>query len=341
VFGNGRTAIKGTAGRYVQSQGTGFAATYNPVVISTDTRTWNDTNRDDIAQESELGPTSNVNFGTRQNQSHAPNISRPYQWVYDIAFQHEVLRGVGVSVSYNRRNFYNLIWTQNLAAPFSAYSLTSVANPLVADETIPIYNLAPAAQGQVNLLDDNSPNNRQYYQGVDVTVNVRWRGATLNGGTSTGRTLSILCDVQDPNSTRYCDQTTYDVPFRTLFRLSGTYGLPFGVRASAVVQSIPGSARTITYVVTRAIVPTLTQASVTVPLNHPNTQFLDTVNQLDLSFSKTVRARSVEIRPEVGIFNALNAAPVTAQTNAFGPNLDRVTAILPGRLVRVGMTVRY
>jgi hypothetical protein len=41
LFGNGRTAIKGNAGSYVQSQGTGFAATYNPVVISTDTRTWN------------------------------------------------------------------------------------------------------------------------------------------------------------------------------------------------------------------------------------------------------------------------------------------------------------
>ena len=46
-------------------------------------------------------------------------------------------------------------------------------------------------------------------------------------------------------------------------------------------------------------------------------------------------------RPEVGIFNALNANPVTAQTNAFGPALDRVTAILPGRLIRVGITVKY
>ena len=64
--------------------------------------------------------------------------------------------------------------------------------------------------------------------------------------------------------------------------------------------------------------------------------FLDTVNQLDFSFSKSVRTRGVEFRPEVGIFNMLNASPVTAQTNTFGPNLDRVTAILPARLVRLG-----
>ena len=68
-------------------------------------------------------------------------------------------------------------WTQNLAAPLSAYTLTSVADPLNPGQTIPIYNLAPEAFGLVDLLDDNSTNNRQYYQGVDVTVNVRYKGA--------------------------------------------------------------------------------------------------------------------------------------------------------------------
>jgi hypothetical protein len=164
----------------------------------------------------------------------------------------------------------------------------------------------------------------------------------LNGGTSTGRTIATICDVQDPNSLRFCDQTTYHVPFRTLARLSGTYSLPYGIRASAVIQSIPGAARAITYVVTRAQIPTLTQASVTTPLVPTNTEFLDTVNQLDLNFSKTVRTRGgMNVRPEVGIFNALNANPVTAQINSFGPTLDRVTAILPGRLVRVGITMTY
>src|SRR5688572_13441869 len=38
LFGNGKTAVKGTIGLYVQSQGTGFASTYNPVSFATDTR---------------------------------------------------------------------------------------------------------------------------------------------------------------------------------------------------------------------------------------------------------------------------------------------------------------
>ena len=63
--------------------------------------------------------------------------------------------------------------------------------------------------------------------------------------------------------------------------------------------------------------------AVTARLNEPNTLFLDTVNQLDLSFSKSFKAGAAAFRPEVALFNALNANPVTAQTNAFGPALDR------------------
>ena len=74
----------------MQSEGTGFAATYNPQMISTDTRTWTDINRDDIAQENELGPTSNLTFGVRRNRNPDPDIRRPYQWVYDFGVQHEL-----------------------------------------------------------------------------------------------------------------------------------------------------------------------------------------------------------------------------------------------------------
>ena len=81
LFGDGKTAIKGNIGQYMQSEGSGFASTYNALILDTDTRSWTDTNRDDIAQESELGPTSNRTFGVRRNRNPDPDIRRPYQWV--------------------------------------------------------------------------------------------------------------------------------------------------------------------------------------------------------------------------------------------------------------------
>jgi hypothetical protein len=341
LFGDGKTAIKGNIGRFVQSEGPTYASTYLPEVFSTNTCSWSDVNHDDIAQDSEITGCTNNAFGLRVNHNPAAGISRPYQWVYDVGVQRQLTPGVGLSVSYNRRVYHDIIWTQNLAAPYSAYTLNSVANPLVPGQTIPIYSISPANLGLINQLDDNSPNNRMWYQGVDTSLDVRWRGVVLKGGTSTGRTLTVTCDVMDPNSGFYCDQTTYHVPFRTLVRVSGTYELPYAVRVSAVAQSIPGNTYNITDVVTKSVVPTLTQSSVTQLLVPPNTRFYDTVNQLDLNFSKTVRVRGLALRPEIDLFNLFNASPITATTNTFGPNLGKVTTILAARLIRLSMTATF
>ena len=110
LFGDGKTAIKGNIGQYMQSEGSGFAATYNPLILDTDTRSWTDTNRDDIAQESELGPTSNRTFGVRRNRNPDPDIRRPYQVVYDFGVQRELRPGMALSVSYNKRSYHDIHW---------------------------------------------------------------------------------------------------------------------------------------------------------------------------------------------------------------------------------------
>jgi hypothetical protein len=342
LFGNGRTAIKGNIGIYVQSEGTGFANTYNPQIFSTDTRTWDDLNRDDIAQENELGPPQNLNFGVRRNQNPDPDIDRPYQWVSDIGIQHEVLPGLGVSVSYNRRSYHNQIWTDNLAISHDDYVLLTVPDPRGNGQTLPVLNLDRARLGLVDELDTNSTQNTRVYNGVDASFNLRIRGgATVYGGTSTGRVLANNCQTENPNSLRFCDQGEYDIPFQTQFKLSGTYPLPFGVRLSASLQSQPGSERSISYQVTRALIPTLTQAQVVVRLNEPGTEYNDRVNQLDIAITKSVRTGRVEVRPEVSLFNVLNANPVLSQTNTFGPSLNNAITILQPRLVRLGLTMRF
>jgi len=342
LFGTGKTALKGNIGLYVQSEGTGFANTYNPQIFSTDTRTWDDLNRDDIAQENELGAPQNLNFGVRRNQNPDPDIKRPYQWVSDVGIQHELLPGLGVSVSYNRRSFHNTIWTDNLAIGHENYTLLTVPDPRGNGQTLPVYNLDRARLGLVDELDTNSTRNTRVYNGIDASFNMRLRGgATVYGGTSTGRIVANTCETEDPNSLRFCDQGELDIPFTTQFKLSGTYPLPFGVRASASFQSQPGSDRGINYQVTRTLVPTLTQASVNVRLNEPGTEFNDRVSQLDFGLTKSFRTRGVEIRPELNVFNVFNANPVLSQVNTFGPSLNNATTILAPRLVRLGLTTRF
>ena len=170
-----------------------------PELFAVDQRTWTDLNRDDIAQENEIGPTSNRNFGVRRNQNPDPDISRPYQLLGDVALQHELFGGFGLSVSYTTGGCSTTSGRDNLAVdPVADYTLVQVPDPRGNGQTLPVYNLAPGKFGLVDELRHELVQQRAWYRGVDVTVNGRWRAFTFLGGTSTGRTLSITCDVADP-----------------------------------------------------------------------------------------------------------------------------------------------
>ena len=161
-----RQPLKGNIGWYVQSQGTGFAMTYSPSIVAVDQRNWTDLNHDDIAQENEIGPTSNLNFGLRRNQNPDPDISRPYQLVADLGVQHQLLPGLGLSVSYDYRRFYNTIWTTNLALNVPAdYQFVTVADPRGNGGTLPVYNLAPNKLGLINEFDAQFSDEHDVVQG--------------------------------------------------------------------------------------------------------------------------------------------------------------------------------
>ena len=120
--------------------------------------------------------------------------------------------------------------------------------------------------------------------------NARMRGGAADVRRHVHRAhLSKICDVTDPNSLRFCDQTQYHMPWQTLFKIAGTYPLPFGLQVSGMFQSTPTAFLPMTYLVTRAIAPTLTQPSVSVPLAEPGSQYNDRVNQFDITFAKIFR----------------------------------------------------
>jgi hypothetical protein len=163
----------------------------------------------------------------------------------------------------------------------------------------------------------------------------------LYGGTSTGRTVSVICQVEDPNELRFCDQTQHDIPFQTLFKLAGTFQLPRGFRLSANFQSLPGAERIVNYPVDRTVLPTLTQTRVNVRLNTPGSLYDDTVNQLDLNLSRSFKAHGLDVRPELSIFNTLNASPILAANNIYGPSLNNAITILNPRVARLGLIVKF
>ena len=364
VAGDGKTAVKAHAGKYMRAFSTvGFAQVYNPLRQETDRRTWTDLNGDDIAQNNEIGPVvTPFNTTGVLNRVADPDIKRPYQWEYSLGIQREVVRGVSLSFNWVRRDFSRLFLTDNVLTTFDDYTVVQIPNPINPSETIPIYNLNRAKLGLVSQVDKNSDKNKRWYNGYDVGFTARVGAANIFGGTSIGRQLTANCDVDDPNSLRFCDQTLLDMPYLTQFKISGSYPGPFGISLSGNWQGYPGqpggTARqdatydpaisrvidpslNVNYVVDRTVVPSLVQTSVTVPLIKPGTKYLPRWNQVDVRLAKKFQVGSVRLQGQLDIFNILNASSILSTVETFGTSLDRPTAILQGRLLAVGMQMSF
>jgi hypothetical protein len=269
LFGNARTALKATVNRYMAGQGLGFADRYNPLQIQADTRTWNDVNGDNIAQDNEIGPSNNKSFGLPLLVRHPdPNIAREYDWEYTAGIQHELVRGISVTGSFYRRTTYNMTRTTPTQFSPSDYTIINIANP-VDGSLIPIYNLNPAKNGLLDRVDTNSTDQNLrslHYNGFELGTSGRFRGASFFGGWTFDRRVLVHCDeienwqnlpgpsissplypadgvnINQPKSDyHYCDQSKLNIPFFHEFKLSGSYLLPwYGVQVNAAFQSYHG-----------------------------------------------------------------------------------------------------
>jgi hypothetical protein len=351
LSGDGRTALKASLGKFVlHHTAGGLPAQFNPANfnatgVPSDRRNWTDFNGDDIAQDGEIGPSRDPSFGVRpRNLDLEPGFKREYDLLYNVTIERELRSNVGVGFAYIRRDARNTKWTDNVTQVSDDYELFTVADPRANGQTLPVWHLRATRLGPVAEVIRNSDSNRLMYQGVDAIVRARLtNGTVLAGGTSTGQLRSQMCEVENPNAMRFCDQRQFDVPYLTTLKLSGTYPLPWsGLRVGVVFQSRPGTERVHSYTVTRAQLPQLTTvSSVSVRLNEPGSLYLDRINQLDVSVAGTLAlGRKVRVRPQLELFNLLNVSPVLTERTQF-PFQGTPQRILNGRLIRLGMQVEY
>jgi hypothetical protein len=350
LFGDATTAVKFTANKYMTSWAGGWAARYNPFTFASDTRSWADTNKDDIAQDTEIGPSNNLKFGVAQSRFPDPNLRREYNIEYGASVQRQLLPRVSLLVGYYRRNFGNLEKSINTLLTLADYTAFTATNP-VDGQPITVYNLNPAKRGLVNLVDSNSAINKRYYDGYEVSFNARLpRGANLFGGWSSDRIRNISCDTNDPNKLLYCDQTQLQIPFRQDFKMAGHYPLPWGLAVSATLMSFAGNANqtdqtqslAVNWPVPAALFPGgQTVAGLTLPIIAPGTKFLDRWQQLDVEGRRTFRVGRYQVTGQVDVYNALNSNVVLTENQTFGSALGQPLTILQGRIFRAALQMKF
>ncbi|MGE3510760.1 MAG: hypothetical protein AB7N65_17945, partial [Vicinamibacterales bacterium] len=267
LFGNAKTALKFSMGKYYTRVMTTYAKELNPLALVTQSLPWNDrdlqgralgTNLDGIAQNNELDLTRlPTNFGARNLARLDPDFKREYNIETALSIQHELFNNVSISGGWFHRSFHNMFLCSlapaagscaypNTLRSLSDYDPVQVVSPYNG-EVFTAYNLKSAALlSQVDNLITNSPTNRQVYNGFEVALQARLaRGGTLLVNSTTQRTLTDSCDVRDdPNLLRFCDRfnlpDAYRIPFRSDFKVAFSYPVWQGIQTSVVFTSSPG-----------------------------------------------------------------------------------------------------
>jgi len=377
LFGTGKTALKLSAGKYVASQAAGYAANFNGMTYSTQTRGWNDADRNrsildangNIQFSEVIGGTSN--FGQIVNRPD-PNLERGYNWEYTAAVQHELVPRVSITAGYYRRQFYNLqvIDNQNVAA--GDWTQFAIAVPTdsrlpTSGQPLPLFTLNQNKNGvATDGLYTFSTSNHTTYNGIEVSANARFNKALIFGGVTTDRRVTTTCDGStntnsvpnatagtsardNPNALRFCDSMP---PFRTTLKASAAYSLPYDFQVSGSFTSIPGPAINANYTVTAALAgrpivgSTANATTIVVNLIDPNSVFLDYQNRLDMRIGRTFRFNRTRIQGFADIFNVMNAGTVMRVNETFGSipatNAWKTpTVIMDGRYVRFGLQLNF
>lgn len=385
LFGNAKTALKVSVNKYLRQYASNYFYPYSPVSQTLDTRNWFDcdlvpgtstcsglalaTNRDDIAQNNELGPSQNRLFGLVADRRADPNLQREYNWDYSVGVQHELLPRVSVTGGWYYSKSYDVQRSQNRARAVSDYTSFTTTNPL-DNTSITIFNLNPAKLGIVDIVDVNSDINTRLYSGYELSIQARHpNGGMVLFGWSAEQTRDVLCDTENANELRFCDQTgalfqnlgaVSGIPYVHEFKLAGSYQLPYGFLAGASFLSYPGATTgapgtaqvpaggfsggplNVIWAVPPAVFPGGARTEVVnARLIGPGEKYLKRWNQLDLSFKRSFAFGRYDIQPAVELYNVTNSSVVLNQIQTFGPTLDRATQIIQGRFVKLGAMVKF
>jgi hypothetical protein len=389
LFGDGKTALRGSASRGVEQDSIRYARANNPAttVFTQTQRVWTDANVNfipdcnllDGSANGECGAWQTPGFGSSfRGTAYDPAIMngwgvRPYNWEFSAGVQREVLPRLSVLVAYFRRINGNFFVMDNEALgrnDFTQYSVTvpsipgfpALPNPGRTITGVYDPNSNPVARNVVKAASQFGKQ-RQHWDGVDITVDARLRnGLFLQGGVSTGKTMTDNCEIIDDvpeallgtaqtgvpaplgftagvwTPASFCHQES---PYLPQYKALASYTLPWDIRVSGTLQSLPGPLVAANHIYTEAARAsgttlsrpfTLAQANVNVI--EPGSFYGDRLNQVDLRFTKIVRVGDGTVDLNVDFYNAFNSDAVTFELAGYGPAWRLPLTVIQPRFVK-------
>jgi hypothetical protein len=379
IFGNTKTALKGSWGRYDTNTGTDISAAVNPInafgsgVINW-TYAWDGRPASQITPDYVKTLTPQAISAQAAPMAVDPALKDSYTDEFTAGIEHELLPNFGVHTTWVRKIQFNQWGIVNRAQDFAAWS------PVQAIDPGPSGLLTAPDRNQITVFERNVPasaldyylTNRHYgdnYNTIEFGATKRmsnnWQ--MIAGFDWTKRNLAPPFTV-NPNYLLYGTTSSSNIPFGSLnagghttgwtSKLIGSYYMPHGFLLSGGYNGQKGEPYTRTLNVSTAQLTAadpnrktnLKQGNTTIVIDPLGSHYYETANIFNIRVQKNFKIRERNtIQAMWDLFNITNANTITSVNTSTGttkdaqgntvPQFGRVTQIIQPRIFKLG--VRY
>jgi hypothetical protein len=259
LFGNGRTTIKASWGRYYSNPSLALSSTANPLQMTGYTFGWNAAPSAALTagtagfQSSQLGSFIGSTGGILNSIS--PTIRDPYLNDFNGFIEHEVVRNLVVRAGFVYRKMahdWALVETSRTASLFTNPVTKIDPGPTGTGSTpITVWDIPATSPLPPSLQQWQSPDgNDSYFRNLDFSVTKRmsqnwtlagsflgtWSTSPINGlsgsGFATNTTIGNPTLPLNPNTAQYNIASVYN----SNFRVFGTYNAKWGITITPVFR---------------------------------------------------------------------------------------------------------
>jgi hypothetical protein len=342
LFGNGKTALKVSWGKYLDQINTGTPP--NPNANINQTYVWNDANGDLIFQPGAAQWDGQKyvggEFGTLSATSNLAvavfdkSLRRPYRNELTVTLDHELFKSFLLDVSYLHTREKDVQGTIDNSIDLwpSQYSQIQVTDPgrdgipnTADDAPLTVYNQNAGVVTTTKTINDDRLATR--YDGLDIVATKRYeKGWTLLAGYTYSRTRVDLTSLANPNNA-FVNAGGESGGRRHNLKASGSYTLPYNVLVAANFRLQSGLPITRTWTVptcSGTVTTNCTRQALTVNAEPRGSVELPWLPTLDLRFGMYFDFRNDRVELSMDLYNLTNANTVFAVRTNTGTTGIRV-----------------
>ncbi len=354
VFGNGRTALKASYGRYTFEVGggssSGLSSDANPMALTVSRYNWDGTfpAANCYLTNCAFNPAGRtpVSVAGGRNRDIDPNLKFAYSDEYTAGLDQELMTDVSLRLNFVRKFEQNRHQTFNVAIPYNAYNIpVSGVDPGVDgrtgtadDRNVTLFSLDPTFVGRRRDFISNNAAfdhaNTSLEAALIKRLSNNWQ--VITGWNYLRRKVWGAAGIpEDPNTLKYNAGENFNT---WSYKVMGTYEAPFGLSLSSVFRTQKGEAYG-----RRWNSPRMNQGVQVLFVDPKGTYFMDTIKLFDVRVEKnfTISERWGKVSAVFDLFNVLNSAAVTGINDLTGANFQAPTQTVEPRIGRIAVRFTF